>query len=235
MSIGIMGAMEIEIKILKEDMDLEDKVKKAGMIFYVGHLAETKIVLVKSGIGKVNAAICTQILIDDFNITQLIFTGVAGAIDSDLEVEDIIISTDLIQHDVDATAFGNRQAGEIPELDRIAFDADEKLINLAFEAGENVLQGEENKVYKGRVLSGDQFISDKTKVQELKEQFAGHCTEMEGAAVAQVAYLNQLPFVIIRSISDKADGKADISFNKFARIAAEHSHNIVVSMLEKLN
>ncbi|MGM0501166.1 MAG: 5'-methylthioadenosine/adenosylhomocysteine nucleosidase [Bacillota bacterium] len=235
MTIGVIGAMEVEIELLKDDMILDNKLEKAGMTFYSGTVKDKDIVLVKCGIGKVNAAICTQILIDDFEIEQLIFTGVAGAIDPKLEVEDIVISTDLIQHDVDASAFGDRQLGEIPELDKIEFAAASQLIELAFEAGKKDLENESNSVYKGRILSGDQFISSRDKVKALKEQFGGYCTEMEGAAVAQTAYLNQLPFVIIRSISDKADEEADVSFVKFVKTAAQHSHNIVISMLEKIN
>ena len=234
MAIGIIGAMEIEIELLKEDLELKNKLEKANMTFYSGKLADQEVVLVKSGIAKVNAAICTQILVDEFDIDQLIFTGVAGAIDPELEVEDIVVSTDLVQHDVDATAFGDRKPGEIPELAKISFEADENLVNLAFNAGKDILESESNQIYKGRILSGDQFICDIEKVKELKEKFGGYCTEMEGAAVAQTAYLNQLPFVIIRSISDKADGEADISFKKFAKIAADHSYRIVIAILKNL-
>ena len=235
MTVGIIGAMDIEIKLLKEDMNLESKLKKAGMTFYSGNLKGQDIVLVKCGICKVNAGICTQILIDDFDINKLIFTGVAGAVDPKLEVEDIVVSTDLIQHDVDATSFGDRQLGEIPELNKVEFEADQELIDLAFQAGKKVLSSASNSIYKGRILSGDQFISDREKVKFLKEKFDGFCTEMEGAAVAQTAYLNEVPFVVIRSISDKADEEADISFAKFVKIAAQHSHNIVMAMLEKIN
>lgn len=234
MTVGIIGAMELEIELLKDDLHLENELQKAGMTFYLGELAGVEVVVVKSGIGKVNAGICTQILVDEFNIEQLIFTGVAGAIDPKLEIKDIIISTDLVQHDVDATAFGNRKPGEIPQLDKVSFEADTNLVDLAFKAGKDILNSESNKVYKGRILSGDQFISDKQKVKQLKNEFGGYCTEMEGAAVAQAAYLNQLPFVIIRSISDKADEEADISFNKFAKVAAQHSYKIVISILKNL-
>ena len=233
MRIGIMGAMELEINLLKKDMQLEEKLKEAGMEFYLGRLEGVEVVLVKSGVGKVNAGICTQILVDRFEIDKLIFTGVAGAIDTALEVEDIVISTDLVQHDVDATAYGNRKPGEIPELDKVSFAADEGLVELAFKVSQEVLKDETNQAYQGRILSGDQFISSSQKVKELKETFGGYCTEMEGAAVAQAAYLNNLPFVIIRSISDKADEEADISFDEFAEIAAQHSYKIVIAILEE--
>ena len=234
MRIGIMGALEMEIELLKEDMDLKDKLEKAGMTLYLGKLSGVEIVVVKSGVGKVNAAVCTQILIDEFNIDKLIFTGVAGAIEPKLAVEDIVISTDLVQHDVDATGFEDQKLGEVPGLDTIEFTADEELLELAFEASKNILKNESNQAYKGRILSGDQFICNSQKVKELKETFGGYCTEMEGAAVAQTAYLNQLPLVVIRSISDKADEEADVSFVEFAEVAAKHSYKIVTAMLEKI-
>ncbi len=234
MKLGIIGAMDVEIELLRDDMELEKVVHKANIDFYQGDLLGREIVLVKSGVGKVNAAICTQILIDKFDVDGIIFTGVAGAIDSKLDVEDIVISTDLVQHDVDATAFGNRRLGEIPGLDRVTFPADEEMIKLAQKIGEEVTKDEGIKVITGRILSGDQFVSSQSKVLELKEKFDGYCTEMEGAAVAQVAFLNEKPFVVIRSISDKADEEADISFEEFVKVAASNSYKIVRGMVNKL-
>lgn len=225
--------MEVEIELLRDDLELETTLHKAGMDFYQGNSQGQEVVLVRSGVGKVNAGICTQILIDQFSVDQIIFTGVAGAIDSQLDIGDIVISTDLVQHDMDATSFG-RERGEISGLDKIAFKADKDLLSLAAEIGKTVTAQEEIAVVTGRVLSGDQFIADKQKVANLRETFGGLCTEMEGAAVAQVAYLNDLPFVVIRSISDKADREADISFNEFVQLAASHSYQIVTGMLEEL-
>ncbi|AGB40822.1 5'-methylthioadenosine/S-adenosylhomocysteine nucleosidase [Halobacteroides halobius DSM 5150] len=234
MKLGIIGAMEIEIELLRDDLELQNTLHKAGMDFYQGILHDKEVVLVRSGIGKVNAAICTQILIDQLNVDQIIFTGVAGAIDTTLEVKDIVISTDLVQHDMDASAFGHREVGEIPELDKVSFAADKNLISLAEDIGEEVTKQEDIQVVTGRILSGDQFIANKNKVKELKETFGGFCTEMEGAAVGQVAYLNDTPFVIIRSISDSADEEADISFDEFVKVAASHSYQIVTRMLDRL-
>ncbi|WP_018247278.1 5'-methylthioadenosine/adenosylhomocysteine nucleosidase [Orenia marismortui] len=233
MKIGIIGAMDIEIELLKEELDLKDTLNKASMEFYAGELLDKEVVLVRSGIGKVNAAVCTQILIDDFAIDQIIFTGVAGAVDPVLDVGDIVISSEVAQHDIDVTGFG-REYGEVPGLDRVFFEAEEKLVNLAKVAGEKVTAKEDIKVLIGRVLSGDQFIADREKVAWLESTFGGYCTEMEGAAVGQVCFLNSKPFVIIRSMSDKADGEANISFDEFAKIAADNSYKIVVEMLKNI-
>ncbi|PRX25082.1 adenosylhomocysteine nucleosidase [Orenia metallireducens] len=233
MKIGIIGAMDIEIELLKKDLELKSTLNKASMEFYEGNLTGKEVVLVRSGIGKVNAAVCTQILIDDFDVNEVIFTGVAGAVDPTLDVGDIVISNEVAQHDVDVTGFG-REYGEVPGLDRVFFEAEQRLVDLAKEAGEKVTAAEEIKVVTGRILSGDQFIADREKVAWLGETFAGHCTEMEGAAVGQVCFLNAKPFVIIRSMSDKADGEANISFDEFAKIAADNSYQIVVEMLKNM-
>ncbi|MCK8827621.1 5'-methylthioadenosine/adenosylhomocysteine nucleosidase [Natroniella acetigena] len=233
MKFGIIGAMDVEVEFLKEEMEIEDKLSKANMEFYSGKLLGQEVVVVRSGIGKVNAAVCSQILIDNFAVKAVLFTGVAGAIDRELDVGDIIISTDVVQHDVDITAFG-REYGEIAELDQAAFEADEELVTVAKEVGEELARDEKIKVSTGRILSGDQFISDEKKVEWLRETFDGQCTEMEGAAVGQVAYLNDTPFVIIRSISDKADQEADVSFDEFVEFAANNSYKIITEMLKRL-
>lgn len=233
MKIGIIGAMDIEIELLKKDLELRNTLNKASMEFYEGELIGKEVVLVRSGIGKVNAAVCTQILIDDFDIDEIIFTGVAGAVDPTLDVGDIVISNEVAQHDIDVTGFG-REYGEVPGLDRVFFAAEQRLVNLAKDAGEKVTADEDIKVLIGRILSGDQFIADREKVAWLEEIFAGCCTEMEGAAVGQVCFLNAKPFVIIRSMSDKADGEANISFDEFAKIAADNSYQIVVEMLKNI-
>ncbi|MCK8817709.1 5'-methylthioadenosine/adenosylhomocysteine nucleosidase [Natroniella sulfidigena] len=233
MKFGIIGAMDVEVELLKKEMEIEDKLIKANMEFYSGTLLGKEVVVVRSGIGKVNAAVCSQILLDNFAVEAVLFTGVAGAIDRDLDMGDIIISTDVVQHDVDITAFG-RDYGEIPELDQVAFKADEKLVTMAKEIGEELAQTEAIEVITGRILSGDQFISDEKKVEWLRETFAGQCTEMEGAAVGQVAYLNDTPFVIIRSISDKADEEADMSFDEFVEFAANNSYKMITEILKRL-
>ncbi len=231
MKIGIIGAMDEEIKLLKDKMELKEEVVKATISFYVGTFQGKEVVICKSGVGKVNAAVTTQLLVDHFSVAKIIFTGVAGAVDPALNIGDIVISTSAVQHDLDASALGFRK-GEVPMFAYTSdFPADEQLINLAEKAAQAL---SEVNVVKGRILSGDQFIANHQKVEELEQVFAGKCVEMEGAAVAHVAMLNQIPFVIIRSMSDKANGDANINFLEFTKLASERSFYIVHSMVENM-
>jgi adenosylhomocysteine nucleosidase len=214
MTIGIMGAMDQEIQLYKNQMDLISETNKAGIVYYEGMLNGKKVVLCKSGVGKVNASVCTQIMIDRFNVDCVIFTGVAGALHP--------------EHDMDASPLGFAK-GEIPFADTSLFKADEKLVKLAVKASEALGEG---NTFVGRVLSGDQFIANREIVKQLYEQMEGTCTEMEGAAVAQVCHMNQVPFVIIRSMSDKADGSAHVNFEEFTNLASQRSFQIVYNMLE---
>ncbi|TCK86754.1 adenosylhomocysteine nucleosidase [Natranaerovirga hydrolytica] len=230
-TIGIIGAMEEEISLLKETMLLERSEEIATMTFYEGTIKDKKVVVVRSGIGKVNAAVCTQVLIDQYNVEGIINTGVAGGLNAKVNIGDVVISKDTMQHDMDATGFGYK-LGEVPRMETSIFKADEMLIELAKKASEK--SNKENKVFVERIVSGDQFISSKEKKDRLLDIFNGYCTEMEGAAIAQVCYLNAVPFVIIRAISDKADDSAEINFNEFVIKAANHSCNMLQYMLEAL-
>ena len=232
MRIGIMGAMDEEIALIKNEMEIENIVTRARMDYIQGKFEGKDIVLVRSGIGKVNAAVCTQILIDEFQIGALIFTGVAGAVNEYLTIGDIVISQDAVQHDVDATAFGY-ELGHIPRMDEKVFLADKDLVALALKSSDDIkFQGQHPKVMVGTVLSGDQFVACPDKVKILREHFLGHCTEMEGAAVAHVCTLNSVPFVIIRSMSDKADGSAHMNFQEFVEKAAHNSYQMVKNMIK---
>ncbi|WP_350343357.1 5'-methylthioadenosine/adenosylhomocysteine nucleosidase [Proteinivorax tanatarense] len=229
--LAVMGAMEEEIALFREAMDDVDKNQKAGLTFYKGEIDNKKIILVHCGIGKVNAAICTQILIDDFGVDNIIFTGVAGALSANLNVLDVVVSTDCIQHDLNVGAFGY-EAGTVPRLNKKEFAADDALVKLALKSAKNI----ENfpQIVSGRILSGDEFIADKQRALHLADKFSGHCVEMEGAAVAQASYLNDVSFVIIRAMSDKADGTADVDFPKFVQQAANNSLALVREMLKHL-
>jgi adenosylhomocysteine nucleosidase len=229
-TIGIIGAMDEEIALFLPQLKEQEQMQWAGITFTKGYLHEKPVVLVKSGVGKVNASVCTQILIDRFGVKQIVFTGVAGALHPDLEIGDIVISTDCMQHDMDVTPLGFSR-GEIPFFPQSVFPADKDLIALAQKVSERVIEG---KVMLGRILSGDQFVADRERVKELHMFFGGTCTEMEGAAVAQVAYMNQVPFVIIRSMSDKADGSAHVNFSEFTHLAAKRSYEIVEKMIQHL-
>lgn len=227
-TIGIIGAMDEEIELHLESMSDVMEYGRAGITFYKGRIHAKPVVLCKSGVGKVNASICTQILINRFNVSNVIFTGVAGGVDPELSIGDIVISIDCAQHDIDASALGFKP-GEIPFAATSVFQADERLIQLAQKSGATI---EDVQLVTGRILSGDQFVADKEHVKRLYNDFKGSCVEMEGAAVGQVCHLNEIPFVIIRSLSDKADGSANVNFLEFTKLASSRSYQIVDKMLE---
>lgn len=229
---GIIGAMDEEVSCLKSKMQVTRVIKKASMEFVEGLLHDAKVVVVRSGIGKVNAAVCTQVLVDDFNVNRVINTGIAGSLNKEINIGDIVVSTEAIQHDFDATGFGYA-LGEIPRMETSLFAADESLAHLAKEVCEEV--NPDICVFSGRVVSGDQFISDDERKKKIEENFQGLCTEMEGASIAQAAYLNQIPFVIIRAISDKADGSATIDYPAFEKKAIEHSVKLVENMIKRID
>lgn len=229
--IGIIGAMELEVEQLKAEMTESKIVTKAGMEFHEGILNGAPVVIVRCGIGKVNAALCVQILADIFQVTHVINTGVAGSLNPKLDIGDILISRDALHHDMDVTIFGYRP-GEVPQMGCLEFRADERLAALAKEVCEKV-NPDVNAVL-GRVVSGDQFISSKEVKERLISQFQGDCAEMEGASVAHGAHLNGLPFVIIRAISDKADDSAEMDYPAFEAAAARHSAALVKELVREL-
>lgn len=229
--IGIIGAMDEEIASLLHLMDNVRPHTYYRMTYYEGWLEGTPVVLCKSGVGKVNAALCTQILIDRFQVEAIVFTGVAGALDPKLNIGDIVVSTECQEHDMDASALGFAK-GTIPFQDVSVFPADSHWMDWAVKAGETL---EGVQVVQGKVLSGDQFVSDPEKVKELREQMEGTCVEMEGAAVAHVAWLAGVPYVVIRSMSDQADHSADVNFEEFTQLAAQRSSEIVCRMLSLRN
>lgn len=229
--IGIIGAMEEEVANFKEHMTEVSVATKASMEFNKGKLNGKDVVVVRCGIGKVNAGICTQILVDDYRVDAIINTGIAGSLKNEINIGDIVVSTDALQHDVDATNFGYPK-GQIPRMDVLSFPADEQLAELAQEVCREV--NPEISVFAGRVVSGDQFISDKDVKNRIINEFGGFCTEMEGAAIAQGAYLNQTPFVVLRAISDKADDSASVDYPTFEREAIGHCVKLVENMVKRL-
>ena len=229
--IGIIGAMEVEIASLKSAMKVSRMLKKAQMEFLEGELEGCQAVVVRSGIGKVNAAVCTQILVDEFGVDGVINTGIAGSLKAEINIGDIVLSTYVLHHDMDATGFVY-PLGQIPQMDAFSFQADEQMRKLAKEVCEEV--NPEIRVFEGRVVSGDQFISSREVKDKIKENFDGCCTEMEGAAIAQTAYLNQIPFVIIRAISDKADDSATMDYPTFEKQAVEHSVRLTRGFLKRI-
>ncbi|MDS9472923.1 5'-methylthioadenosine/adenosylhomocysteine nucleosidase [Sporosarcina pasteurii] len=227
--IGIIGAMIEEVEILRDKMEIENTETIAGMEFYQGTLGGENIVLVQSGVGKVNAAACAQALVDHFGADYLINSGVAGGLSPDVTIGDIVISTDAVQHDFDITAFGEKP-GIIARMDTSYFEADEKLIQLAQSAAEGLT--DDINVYQGRIASGDQFIASPERKEWITENFSPYAVEMEGAAIAHVAFLNEVPFVIIRAISDDAGGEADVKYEDFVKVAAENASKMIEEMIK---
>jgi len=230
MSIGIIGAMDEEVAILINEINLERKENKANMEFYCGSLWNQESVVVRSGIGKVNSAICAQILIDDFNVDYIINVGIAGGIGTNINPGDVVIADNLIQHDIDTTAFGDK-IGQIPRLNTYDFKCSKELIS---KAKKGCMELPEIKSFIGRIVTGDQFIANVEKIKWLKEEFDALACEMEGGSIAQVCYLNNIPFVIIRSISDNANTGAHIDYEKFKGIATQNSTTILKSMLKNM-
>ena len=230
-TIGIIGAMEVEVAILKEKMEDVRIIKKASMDFYEGILAGKKVVVVRSGIGKVNAGICAQILADVFSVDAIINTGIAGSLNKNINISDIVLSTDVVQHDMDATGFGYRK-GQIPQMPVFFFNADDNLRRLAAEVCKEV--NPDIQVFEGRIASGDQFVCDQDVKNRIVSEFSAYATEMEGAAIGQAAYLNEIPFLVVRAISDKADGSAQMDYSEFEKAAVDHSVRLTLNMLARI-
>lgn len=207
---GIIGAMEDEVGDIKEAMSDVQVTTISGMEFTEGTIDGNKAIVVQCGMGKVNAGICAQTLINNFGVTRVINTGVAGSLSDELGLNDFVISTDAVQHDFDVSPIGFKK-GEIPYTGLIAFTADETMRKQAVEAVKQV--SPDSKVLEGRVCTGDQFINTDEQVKKITGEYGGLCAEMEGGAIAQVCHLNETPFVIIRAISDDSDHAAYEKFN----------------------
>lgn len=230
-TIGIIGAMEEEILCLKEKIEIVTTKNVVGLAFYIGRYKGNSIILVRSGIGKVNAAICAQAMIDHFGVDYILMLGVAGALAEDLNIGDIVISTDAVQHDMDTSALGD-PIGTIPRMAESYFKADEELVRLAMASAAEIADG--YRVITGRIASGDQFICTKEGKAKIRKDVKGTCAEMEGAAIAHACWLNRIPFLIVRAISDGAGEEANFSFEKFCGIAAKRSSELVERIIEKM-
>nr|WP_317357353.1 5'-methylthioadenosine/adenosylhomocysteine nucleosidase [uncultured Tyzzerella sp.] len=226
-TIGIIGAMEEEIESIKPHIDIISTKNIVGLDFYMGKMGGNNVVLVRCGIGKVNAAICSQVLIDLYAVDYIINVGVAGAINKELKIGDIVIATDTMHHDMDTTYFGD-ELGIIPRMEESKFKADSELIEIALKASNDVL--ENNKALTGRIVSGDQFLCDVEKKNKIWSHFKAFCVDMESAAIGQTCYLNKIPFAVIRSISDNSD--EDNDYENFFRDSAIKASNILRNMIE---
>ena len=231
--IGIIGAMEVEVALLREKMKKTGElnaVSEGGLTFYNGSLGGKDITLVKSGVGKVNAALCAQRLILRSGAKCVINTGIAGAAASGLGVFDMVVSSDAVYHDMDATAFGYK-ACQIPQMDTWEFKADERLINAAKKAFAQSDFSAKHKIMCGRVATGDQFVGDKAKKAHIIEICNPACIEMEGAAIAHTCFLNAVPYVILRCMSDMADDSYESTYEFNEETAALTSATVVEGML----
>ena len=215
MKLGIIGAMEMEVETLLGLLEGKNTTLHAGTAFHEGRLEGLEVVVVQCGIGKVNAALCVQMLCDHYGVTHLVNTGIAGSLNPALDIGDLVISVDAMYHDVDVTNFGY-VPGQMAGMP-VSFEADSALADLAFAAAESVNSGHTRR---GRIASGDQFVCDQALKDKIIAVTGAFCTEMEGAAIAQAAYRNGVPFVILRAISDKADNSAEMDYPTFERIAA---------------
>ena len=230
-AIGIIGAMEEEVSLLKKTASIKKTTKIAGMEFCEGTIEGKNVVIVQCGMGKVNAGICANTLINNFGCVKIINSGVAGSLDNKLDIGDIVVSVDAVQHDFTVEAIGFAK-GEIPYTGLYAFPADESMRRAAVAA---VQENFPNiHVYEGRICSGDQFISDKEQKEKIVSDFGGLCCEMEGAAIAQTCYLNGTPFVVLRAISDKSDGSHSVEYESFKKEAAETCAKSVLAMLKNI-
>lgn len=240
MTIGIFGAEEQEVSLLQKKMNGK-KTKTAGAVFYSGRLEDFDVVVSCGGIGKVCAAFSTQIMISSFGANLVINTGIAGGLDNSLNIFDIAVSTDAVQHDVDASFFGY-PPGQVPKTKSPFWQADKNLIAASLNAfalmkkEKNIELPENIKIVKGRVASGDIFVADEKVKMQIIKKFSPICVEMEGAAVAQTCTANNIPFVILRSISDPANKEKTemISYDEFSAKAALISSTLVLKLLTVL-
>ena len=232
--IGIISAMDTEIDLLLTHADIEYEDQAGGIVFHVGKLCGKDVVIVRAGIGKVLAAAGTAALFNRYNISTLIFTGVAGGVGDQTKILDMVIATDLIQHDygmihddefIWSAPFDNSTSG--------FYTCDEKLVDLAYNAAAETVGADH--VFKGTIATGDQFVSSASYVKTLQEKFDAIACEMEGASVAAVCVQYNVPFVVLRAMSDKADGIAHETYENFVDVAADHSCTIVMKMLEGMN
>ncbi|AJD91598.1 5'-methylthioadenosine/S-adenosylhomocysteine nucleosidase [Jeotgalibacillus malaysiensis] len=230
MKIGIIGAMEEEVESLRSSMENIETETIANSEFTSGLLKQKEVVLVKSGIGKVNAAMTTTILMERYQPDVIINTGSAGGFDPALDVGDVVISDDVRHHDVDVTAF-NYEYGQVPGMPA-SFKADEKLRETALKCAEDI---QDIKSVSGLIATGDSFMNDPKRVEALQGRFDQlQALEMEAAAIAQVAHQYDTPFVIIRSLSDIAGKESHVSFDQYLKTAAINSANLIMKITEEL-
>ena len=229
--LAVIGAMDEEIQLIKKRMTQKKVSEHAQITVVTGKFKGTEIVLAQSGIGKVNATICTQMLIDLFNPGALIFSGVAGGLLPNMLACDVIIASHVGQYDMDLTAFGRRH-GEVPGRDRF-IECNPDLVAKATSAFDAAFEGKKDapNLMLGTIASGDQFVQDTATLRWLQREFAALATEMEGAAFGHACHLNELPFVVIRSLSDAAGNTASGDFQENLHRACHNSFHLMEHLI----
>lgn len=228
-TVGILSAMEEEIQLYREACTVQDRRERAGLRIHEAQFEGHSLRFVKAGVGKVNAALCTQLLLDLYEMDAMVCTGSAGALHDDLDIGDIVIADDCVQHDVHVEFLGLPR-GQLPFSGLRFFSTADRLVERALE-----VSVPDHAVRSGRVCTGDTFIQDEETRDRIRQELGGDCVEMEGAAVGQVCTLNEVPFLVVRAISDRADGTSDVNFQAFLQEAAESSARIVLHLLEALD
>lgn len=230
MKIGIIGAMDVEVKELIESMDNIKKEIISGIVYFEGTLHGKNVVVAKCGVGKVHAAVCAQTMILKYKPDAILNTGVAGSLNSDLDIADLVISDNVVQHDMDTSGLGD-PVGLISGVNLINIPCSKSLVEKIEQSAKTL---ERTNVVVGTIASGDQFICNQDRKEYIVKHFDALCAEMEGAAIGHVCFLNNVDFCIIRAISDKADGSAHMDFPTFTLIAAKKSTQLISTFLKSL-
>ncbi len=234
--IGIICAMQEELKEIKAGMEPDGELNYSGIDFFLGRLEGQEIVCAVCGVGKVFAAVCAQTMILKFHPSAIINVGVAGSLSDSLGVADIVIARQLVQHDMDVTALGVPKGqilgSDIQYISTTEEIRDQLLSSIMMLNSEGAFGDREIKALQGTIASGDQFISSKAKKQLIVEEFKAIACEMEGAAIAQVCYVNRLPFCVLRAISDSADDSAKMDYPAFVELAASNSAKVIRHFLK---
>ncbi len=229
MKFGIIGAMELEVNALKEKMDDPVITTVSSVDFYSGKINGTETVVATAGVGKVNAAICAQTMILTFKPDILINIGVAGGLRDDFKIGDIAVATSVVEHDMDTTPIGDPR-GFITGINKVYMDCDKKLADILYDEANKV---GDIRAQKGVIASGDQFISDDAARNRIKSEFNAIAAEMEGASIGHVCTVNNVPFGVLRAISDGANDDSAMDFPAFAKAAAKNSVKIMLNVLDK--
>lgn len=229
--IGIIGAMAVEVEEILARMAEDRQETVSGIVYHIGRIAEKDCVVAKCGVGKVAAAVCAQTMILKFAPSAVVNVGVAGGIGLDMHIGDVVVSSGLVQHDMDTSAVGDEK-GLISGLNLVVIPAPKALAELAERTAERIYGKE--KVHAGIIATGDQFISDGERLDRIRDEFGACACEMEGGSIAQVCYMNGVDFIVIRAISDNANETAAINYNRFFKESAHAATELIAALVPKL-